>query len=364
MNAELFRDPRDIRLRDAVGQIDLLGIFVLCALEKMYPETVKRARLAWMSKTRDARKTLDPVLFTLESYGYATHTGEPSHESWRITDYGRDTLHALIASQAASTVALPSATQPSLPMNAQSAAAPWRENLSGPIYSSIDLDRSKKSIDQIDQEEDQPAPEKFSAPASEDAPDRLQSVSAWCVTNGVTGDKRDKVLRDPWCTVARLDGWLKYWQAEGQTAKGEPFRNKWGALNYSLACCLNPKRTDPPTFSEDAGDDDPAEPEEPKIVAEKISDGVYATCPAVSDKDAQIWQAVLGELSLEMTKATFDTWVKSALVYSVNGDHWTIGVPNAYAVEWLTNRLMSTVRRVMIGITGNAVTVEFICPKK
>ena len=31
----------------------------------------------------------------------------------------------------------------------------------------------------------------------------------------------------------------------------------------------------------------------------------------------QIWQAALGELQLQMTKATFDTWVKNTHVISM-----------------------------------------------
>jgi hypothetical protein len=82
--------------------------------------------------------------------------------------------------------------------------------------------------------------------------------------------------------------------------------------------------------------------------------------PEISQKRREQWQGVLGELMLEMTRATFDTWVKPCQVYSVVDSHWTIAVTTKYAQEWLQNRLYSTVRRVVSGVTGVAATIEFI----
>jgi len=47
------------------------------------------------------------------------------------------------------------------------------------------------------------------------------------------------------------------------------------------------------------------------------------------------WQATLGQLQLEMSKASFDTWVSSAefLNYDETNSCFEIGVKNAYAKE-------------------------------
>lgn len=74
------------------------------------------------------------------------------------------------------------------------------------------------------------------------------------------------------------------------------------------------------------------------------------------------WQAALGELQLEMTRATFETWVRPAKLLSVNGT-WKIGTPDQYAQEWLERRLMSTVKRVLCGIVGQSVNLEFVVMK-
>jgi chromosomal replication initiator protein len=77
-------------------------------------------------------------------------------------------------------------------------------------------------------------------------------------------------------------------------------------------------------------------------------------------KADEIWQAALGELQLEMTRATFETWVKPTSLMSYEDGRFAIAVPNAYAQEWMQNRLLSTVKRVLTGITGHSVEVKFI----
>jgi len=73
----------------------------------------------------------------------------------------------------------------------------------------------------------------------------------------------------------------------------------------------------------------------------------------------QIWQAALMELQLQMTKATFDTWVKNTRAISHKDGIFVIGVPNALAGDWLENRLLTTVERTLVGIIGHPVEVEF-----
>lgn len=73
----------------------------------------------------------------------------------------------------------------------------------------------------------------------------------------------------------------------------------------------------------------------------------------------QIWQAALGELQLQMPKATFDTWVKKTQAISYEGEIFVIGVPDALARDWLEDRLLTMVERTLAGIIGHPVQVEF-----
>jgi chromosomal replication initiator protein len=74
----------------------------------------------------------------------------------------------------------------------------------------------------------------------------------------------------------------------------------------------------------------------------------------------QAWQATLGQLQIEMSKAAFDTWVRDAEFISHEDNTLIIGVQNAYARDWLESRLSSTVARMMTGLTGQPQTVRFV----
>ena len=72
-------------------------------------------------------------------------------------------------------------------------------------------------------------------------------------------------------------------------------------------------------------------------------------------KADQIWQAALGELQLQMPKATFDTWVRDTHVISYEDGTFIIGVDSAFTKDWLENRLLTTVKRTLVGIVGRSV---------
>lgn len=77
-------------------------------------------------------------------------------------------------------------------------------------------------------------------------------------------------------------------------------------------------------------------------------------------KPADVWQAALGELQLQLTKATFDTWVKQTRVLAYEDGTFVIGVQNGYAKDWLENRLRATIHRTLTSILKRAVEVRFV----
>lgn len=72
------------------------------------------------------------------------------------------------------------------------------------------------------------------------------------------------------------------------------------------------------------------------------------------------WKATLGELELQMTKATFNTWLKDAALLSCENDVYVIGIKNDYAKDWLENRLKDTILRTLGAISGNKVEIRFV----
>jgi len=74
----------------------------------------------------------------------------------------------------------------------------------------------------------------------------------------------------------------------------------------------------------------------------------------------QAWQAAIGQLQMEMSKASYDTWVRSTELVSHEDKTFTIGVPNAYARDWLDSRLTSTIERILSGLMETPQKVDFI----
>lgn len=72
------------------------------------------------------------------------------------------------------------------------------------------------------------------------------------------------------------------------------------------------------------------------------------------------WKATLGELELQMTKATFNTWLKDAHLLACDDGEYVIGVRNDYAKDWLENRLQGAILRTLGAIVNEAVSVRFV----
>ena len=80
----------------------------------------------------------------------------------------------------------------------------------------------------------------------------------------------------------------------------------------------------------------------------------------------EIWQAVLGELELSISKANFTTWFKNTFVISFSDEEVIIGVPNAFTKEWLENKYHKNIFRALQNVTNarlKKVTYEIATKK-
>ena len=74
----------------------------------------------------------------------------------------------------------------------------------------------------------------------------------------------------------------------------------------------------------------------------------------------QAWQSVLAQLQMEMPRASYDTWVRDTHPIAYDNGMITVAVRNAYARDWLENRLAATVSRLLIEILNSNVSVNFV----
>ncbi|MBN1285772.1 MAG: chromosomal replication initiator protein DnaA [Anaerolineae bacterium] len=71
------------------------------------------------------------------------------------------------------------------------------------------------------------------------------------------------------------------------------------------------------------------------------------------------WLATLGQLQLQMNKGTYETWLHGTEVLAFHENRFTIGVRNAYAKDWLEQRLRPTIERALTDILDQPVEVGF-----
>ncbi len=73
----------------------------------------------------------------------------------------------------------------------------------------------------------------------------------------------------------------------------------------------------------------------------------------------EIWEIARSQLRLQMTKSTYDTWVRDTACIAYEDGVFVIAVNNAYAKDWLSLRLRPTIKRTLSNIIGRAVDVTF-----
>lgn len=75
---------------------------------------------------------------------------------------------------------------------------------------------------------------------------------------------------------------------------------------------------------------------------------------------AQIWSAALGELQLQMTQATFETWLRDSQLLRYEEGTFVIAVKNGYAKDWLEHRLRPTIKRTVSRLSDRTIDVKFV----
>ncbi len=74
----------------------------------------------------------------------------------------------------------------------------------------------------------------------------------------------------------------------------------------------------------------------------------------------QAWQATLGQLQLQLNRATFDTWLKGSELLAYDDGSFTIRVRHAYAKDWLDKHLKHLITQTLSTIYGQPSQVNFV----
>jgi chromosomal replication initiator protein len=74
----------------------------------------------------------------------------------------------------------------------------------------------------------------------------------------------------------------------------------------------------------------------------------------------EIWQIVLGEIELSVSRANFITWFKNTNIISNKDGKIVVGVPNGFAKEWLENKYNKLVLKALRNSVGYIKNVNYI----
>ncbi len=74
----------------------------------------------------------------------------------------------------------------------------------------------------------------------------------------------------------------------------------------------------------------------------------------ITDKN-QLWQLILGELELILSKANFNTWFKDTFISEWDGNKMIIGVPNTFTQSWLKNKYHEAIKKAVKNITKQEI---------
>ena len=78
----------------------------------------------------------------------------------------------------------------------------------------------------------------------------------------------------------------------------------------------------------------------------------------------QLWQSVLVEMELGVSKANFTTWFKDTRIVKEDGGVVVLSVPNAFVKEWLLTKYHNSILRSLRNIENSIHAVEYVVNKE
>jgi chromosomal replication initiator protein len=73
----------------------------------------------------------------------------------------------------------------------------------------------------------------------------------------------------------------------------------------------------------------------------------------------QTWEAVLGRLQLQVTRPSFDTWLRGTVGVDIDDQTLVVAVPTPFAAEWLERRMHALIEDAVGAVTDAAIGVTF-----
>ncbi len=73
----------------------------------------------------------------------------------------------------------------------------------------------------------------------------------------------------------------------------------------------------------------------------------------------QLWQSVLGNIEVSLSKANFTTWFKNTSILEKNNDYIIVSVPNSFTKEWLQNKYSAEILKTLRAIAPEVREIRY-----
>jgi len=74
----------------------------------------------------------------------------------------------------------------------------------------------------------------------------------------------------------------------------------------------------------------------------------------------ELWEAALGEIQLNISKANYQTWLKDTFILDVKDGTVFIGVPSNFTKEWLENKYHKQILHALYGLDSKIKKIEYL----
>ena len=79
----------------------------------------------------------------------------------------------------------------------------------------------------------------------------------------------------------------------------------------------------------------------------------------IDHRAEELWEAALGDLQLNVTRPSYETWLKDTVGVSLYDGSLIVGTPSTFASEMLGQRMYSLISQAVEKVTGEEVQVRF-----
>jgi chromosomal replication initiator protein len=77
----------------------------------------------------------------------------------------------------------------------------------------------------------------------------------------------------------------------------------------------------------------------------------------------KLWDSVLVEMELTLSKPNFNTWFKDTYICKQEEGAVYVSVPNAFVEDWLSNKFHNTILKTLRSLSGNIQSLQYLISK-